>query len=322
MKRSPFKLALIQIAMLFFAASCGGGGSSDPQSNSGEVPDNTASEGVLIDPVRTDPDYAPGQEAHYIVEGIEPARNRLVLFIGGSYSVPGSYYLFCDYAAEIGFDVISLSYPNGVAAAPLGSSPDRFVFDHYRDEVCFGNPVSDVVAVGPLDSIYTRTVKLLQYLASSDPDGNWEQYLTAEDTPEWSRIIVAGHSQGSGHACYLAKAFPVLRVLMFSGPNDYGTFFDAPAPWLSGDGLTSVSAQFALLHSHDEMVSFLYQVENLRDLGLLNADELPVEADKETRPFNGAHALRIDIPAISNHNAPIGGNPLLPGIWEYMLGVE
>ena len=78
-------------------------------------------------------------------------------------------------------------------------------FNKYRQEVCYGTPLSIEVAVDTLNSIYTRTVKLLNYLNITYPTQNWNQYLINPTTLDWSKITVGGHSQGGGHACYFAK---------------------------------------------------------------------------------------------------------------------
>ena len=245
--------------------------------------------------------------------------NKLLLFIGGSFSTPENYSIICDYSATIGLDVISLSYPNNIPAATLGSSSDQFVFDNYRDEICFGNPVSDAVDVNALNSIQTRAIKLLEYLHLEYPEQNWNQYLTASNTLRWNKIIVSGHSQGSGHACYLGKKNLVDRVVMFSGPNDYSTFYNEPANWISEIGDTPLDKQFSLLHTQDQIVEFSNQVEILRSLGLLSSTETPILADDLITPYSNSNTLSLNISAISNHNSPIGNNSILPEIWKYFF---
>jgi hypothetical protein len=274
---------------------------------------------VLVPPNQVDVNYPATDESHYVVRNTKTHLNKLFLFIGGSFSIPKNYNLVCDHAATIGLDVISLSYPNNVAAAPLGSSSDLFIFDNYRDEVCFGNPVSNVVSVDILNSIVTRATKLLNYLKNVYPDQNWGQYLTASNTIQWSKVIVAGHSQGSGHACYLGKKNLVDRVVMFSGPNDYSSFYNAAANWLTQSGQTPLSKQYVLLHTQDEIVPYSNQLVNLRGLGLLAAAQNPLLADNLAAPYSGAHALSLNIAAISNHNSTIGANSILPAIWTYMF---
>jgi hypothetical protein len=284
-------------------------------------PDNTVTQNisVLVTPSQTDANYASAEESHYVVRNSKTHVNKLFLFIGGSYSVPKNYNVVCDHAATIGLDVINLSYPNGVAAAPLGTSSDQLIFDNYRDEVCFGNQVSNEVSVNLLNCINTRAIKLLQYLRTTYPDQNWGQYLTTTNTLQWSKIIVSGHSQGSGHACYFGKKNLVDRVVMLSGLNDYSAYFKVPANWLTKNGQTPINKQFALLHAQDEIVPFNNQVANLRGLGLLAATQNPTMVDNLAAPYSNARSLSVNIPALSNHNSTVGNNSILPNIWTYMF---
>lgn len=285
------------------------------------VIDNTVGQNVsvLIQPNQTDQNYASTDQSHYVVRNTKKHLNKLLLFIGGSFSVPKDYNLVCDHSATMGLDVISLSYPNNVATAPLGASSDLYIFDNYRDELCFGNQVSHVVSVDVLNCIYTRATKLLLFLKATYPDQNWGQYITPSNTIAWNKVIVAGHSQGSGHACYLGKTNLVDRVVMFSGPNDFSTHFNAPANWLIQTGQTPLTKHFSLLHTQDEIVPFANQVANLKGLGLLTTSQSPTLADNLAAPYSNARSLSLNIPAISYHNSPIGANSKLPDIWTYLF---
>jgi hypothetical protein len=271
-----------------------------------------------VRPNQTDINYSSAQDSNYVVRNTSTQINSLVLFLGGSYSSPDDYSIFCQYPATLGFDVISLSYPNSVATAPLGASSDSLVFNKYRQEVCFGTALSTAVSVDTLNSIYTRTLKLIQYLNTTKPSQNWGQYLLTSTTLDWSKIIVSGHSQGSGHACYLGKNFPVKRVLMFSGPNDFSTFFNNSANWLRKSGLTPTINHFAFLHIQDEIVPYVNQKANLTGLGMLAAD-VPTLIDNLSYPYSNSHFLYTNIPAISYHASTIGANTILPPVWNYML---
>jgi pimeloyl-ACP methyl ester carboxylesterase len=271
-----------------------------------------------VKPIQTDINYSAIEDSNYVVRNITTNLNKLVLFIGGSYSSPKDYSLFCQYPASIGFDVISLKYPNNVAAFSAGTSSDSLVFNKYRQELCFGTPTTTLLAVDTLNSIYTRTLKLIQYLAFTYPSQNWGQYLATPTTLDWSKIIVSGHSQGSGHACYLAKYFPVERLLMFSGPNDYSTYYNRPANWLRQSGITPIIKYFNFLHIQDEIVPFNYQFSNIKALGMLQADDTTI-VDGLSIPFSNSHCLYTNIPAVSYHNSTIGAYPALPMVWNYML---
>jgi hypothetical protein len=302
------------ILLLLVQFSCGDKSTTDttPAQNSS----------TLVTPKQTDANYSSSDLEHYVVRNNKTHLNKLLLFIGGSFSVPKDYNLICDQAATFGLDVISLSYPNDVAAASLGTSTDLLIFDKYRDEICFGNAVSNVVSVDVLNSINIRATKLVLYLKSNFPNENWGQYLNSSNTLQWDKIIVSGHSQGSGHACYLAKKNSVERVVMLSGPNDYSTNFSAPGNWLTVSGLTPITKHFALLHTKDEIVPFDYQVANLKGLGLLTAAQSPTLVDNLASPYNNAKALSLNIPANSYHSSSVGANAILPNVWKYMFTVS
>ena len=225
------------------------------------------------------------------------------------------------HSANLGFDFINLSYPNDVAAASLANSSDSLVFNKYRQELCFGTPVSNDVAVDTLNSIYTRTLKLIQFLDQTYPTENWGQYLSTPNALDWSKIIVGGHSQGSGHAAYLAKQFLVDRVLLFSGPNDYSNTFSTSANWLRQAGNTSSTRHFAYLSLNDEIVSFSKQFANISGLGLLVNDDT-THVDNTSSPYGTSKCLyTTQSPGIVilNHNVPIKLSTINQEVWTYML---
>jgi len=307
---------LIKLLLIVLLISCG---------KEDEIPtDNSIDKNVslLVQPSQTDANYSTSDKSHFVVRNTKNHLNKLMLFIGGSFSSPDNYTFISEHAASIGFDLISISYPNNIPAASLASSDDQFAFDNYRDEICFGNQVSNAVSVDDLNSINTRTLKLIQYLHNTFPEQNWNKYLTASNNLDWEKIVIAGHSQGAGHACYIGKKRLADRIVMFSGPNDYSTYFDRPANWLSEDGITELSKQYALLHINDEIISYDFQVLNLKELGILTSSEEPFLVDDLSPPYNDKNVLALNIPAFSNHNSTIGGNTKLPSIWTYLLTSE
>ncbi|GIV33215.1 MAG: hypothetical protein KatS3mg031_0750 [Chitinophagales bacterium] len=300
--------------ILFFLGSCAGNASGQIQS-------------FFVKPSATDVAYAE-QDSHLVVYNNTLRIHKLLLFIGGTFSSPKHYAYFAGYAASLGFDVISLTYPNSVLTTLLAGSSDSLAFNKFRQEICFGTPLSPWVNVDSLNSIYTRTVKLLRYLDSAYPAHNWAQYLSAPDSPDWSQIILSGHSQGSGHACYLSKLYAAERVVMFSGPNDYSTYYSRPAPWLSEQGQTPAGRYYVFLHLQDEIVPFERQYANIAALGMLIADDTTC-IDQLTPPFLNSHCLYSNSTISgSPHNAPViypdtpldnQGNPLFGAVWRYML---
>lgn len=282
----------------------------------------------FVMPNQTDANYAV-QDSHLITRNQTARNNKLFLFFGGSFSSPKDYGLINRVAAGLGYDAISLSYPNDVGVNPLGTTADSLVFDKFRQEICFGTPLSNFVAVDSFNAIYTRTIKLIQYLAATYPTQNWQQYLATSNTLNWSKIAVSGHSQGAGHAAYLAKYYAVERCALFSGPNDYSVFYNKSGRWLRQAGVTPPNKQFAFLHLQDEIVPFSQQYANVKGLGLLQTID-SVKTDNASPPYGNARCLYSNLPAaisgqyhgstaVAIYTPLNAGNAIFLPVWQYML---
>lgn len=178
------------------------------------------------------------------------SRHRLFLFLPGTNGKASASLKMDSVFARWGFHAISLDYEDSVIAVANAHSLDPTSFGRYRDAIVTGAPVSSKIRVSPANSILNRFTKLLAYLVKQDPDGGWGEYFS-NGKPEWRRIIVAGHSQGAGHAAYIGKMFRVDRVLMFSGPQDYMDNLHRPAPWQAEKSATPPSRFFAFLNLKD-----------------------------------------------------------------------
>jgi hypothetical protein len=274
-----------------------------------------------VKPIQTDVNYAAVQDSHLVVRNTTTNLNKLFLFIGGTGSNTKGYLTISNFAGNLGFDVINLSYPNNVAAASLASSSDSMVFNKYRQEVCYGTPLSSDVTVDTLNCIYSRTVKLINYLNATYPTQNWNQYLINPTTLNWSKISVGGHSQGGGHACYFAKFNNVERSLMFSSPNDYSNYFSKSANWLRTSGVSNMSKHFAYLSLLDEIVPFNDQLTNLQGLGLYPLYDTTY-VDISTSPYSNSHCLYTTQPpglSILYHNSTTKFSSINNSVWTYML---
>ncbi|MES2555663.1 MAG: T9SS type A sorting domain-containing protein [Bacteroidota bacterium] len=274
-----------------------------------------------VKPIQTDINYTAGEDSNLVVRNTTTNINKLFLFIGGTGSNTQHYQTISNFAGNLGYDVINLSYPNAVAAASLANSSDSMAFDNYRQEVCYGTSLSPDVAVDTLNSIYTRTIKLIHYLHATYPSQNWDQYLMNPTTLDWSKIAVGGHSQGSGHACYFAKLNDVERVLMFSGPNDYSNHFSNSANWLRTTSISAMVKHFAYLNVEDEIVAFNKQLTNLQGLGLYPLYDTTY-VDFSSSPYSNSHCLyTAQTPgiAILYHNTTTKFSSINNSVWTYML---
>ncbi|HMT76681.1 MAG TPA: T9SS type A sorting domain-containing protein [Saprospiraceae bacterium] len=276
----------------------------------------------FVKPNQTDLNYAAAQDSSAVSRNTSFQLNKLFLFIGGTGSSSSTDYIALRlHSSILGFDFINLSYPNNVAAASLSNSSDSMAFNKYRQEICFGTPVSDVITIDSLNSIYSRTLKLIQYLDLTYPSQNWGQYLTTPTSLNWSQIIVGGHSQGSGHACYLAKKYLVDRVLMFAGTNDYSDFYSKSANWIRQSGITPVNRFYSYLSLNDEAVSYFKQFEIISGLGMLLNDD-STHVDNLSPPYTNSHCLyTTQSPGLVllNHNVPIKPSIINNNVWTYIL---
>lgn len=243
-----------------------------------------------------------------------PARNRLVLFfVGTGAKATGSEKMDSVFAL-MGYHAISLDYEDNVIAVSCAHSLDSNCFDHYRDAIITGAPVSKKIKVNEANSILNRFRKLLIYLVKHDSAGDWEEF-TRDSEPLWRRIIVAGHSQGAGHAAYLGKMFDVSRVLMFSGPQDYLDDLDIPAPWEGRKGATPPSRFYAFLNLKDPF-NVNHQIAScMKLMELSSPDTAMVVPGKKV--CGDSHILINDIPTKHPHSSTI----LLrfKNVWRYML---
>ncbi|HEX4031037.1 MAG TPA: hypothetical protein VHX20_11780 [Terracidiphilus sp.] len=267
-----------------------------------------------INPSQTDPAIETVHGPHLVLyDPQKMSRHRLLLFLVGTRGKAESSLNMDRAFASWGYHAISLDYEDNVIAVSCAHSLDSNCFGHYRKAIVTGAPVSDKIKVDPANSILNRFQKLLLYLVQHDPAGGWNEFVI-DGQPAWSRILVAGHSQGAGHAAYIGKLFPVDRVLMFSGPQDYLDDLHRPAPWQAEESATRPSRFFSFLNLNDPF-DVQHQIANCMVLMKLSKPEtLMVKPD---RTIHGDHHILVnDFPTRQPH-----GSTLLPqfkNVWKYM----
>lgn len=225
-----------------------------------------------------------GADRHYVSAPGSAAlrKDLLVLFLGGAFSVTDSYTRLTEFAAAVdGFGAINLSYKNNTVVASCGSAVD--CNGNFRGETVFGENTAyapgartwstSVISVPRQDSVINRFVNLIDYLAypptsvtfpaNFPPPSYWSQFVSTDARspyitahfgavyPVWSKIILSGHSLGSGHAAFIATHLPigapVRRVAMFSGPDD-----TTDAAWLGDASATLPMSRFWGLRNANE----------------------------------------------------------------------
>lgn len=197
-------------------------------------------------------------------------RNQLLVFLPGTGGRnAGPPREFSMTAAELGYHVIDLAYPNTISATVCWKESDTACFENFRREIIDGRDISPLIAIGRADSIENRLEKLLYWLEVQEPANGWGGFLAPAGGVDWDKVALAGQSQGGGHAALRAREHKVARVLMFSAPKDYNRQLHKPAPWYR-QGQTPVQRFFALSHIRDKQgCTFSQQLEIFRAMGMV-----------------------------------------------------
>jgi hypothetical protein len=230
---------------------------------------------------------------------------QVLLFLTGTGGKPPGPVDYLRTAVARGYRVVSLSYDDTPAVAQvcygaqLQQDPDCAA--HFREERIYGDAAGAPIVTAPQDAILSRFVKLLEYLASTDPQGGWDAYL-AEGTPVWSRIALSGQSQGGGMAEFIAQRVAVARVIVFSGGWDHSAPGEI-ARWYFAKPATSAQRWFATYNRAEPNASVLPQT--YAALGI---------------PASQTFAL--DKPPVGGELAHVDGirNPAYRDLWITMLG--
>jgi len=258
-------------------------------------------ETIAVNPSQTDPQIQPvhGEHTAYIDRAAPPV-NKLLLMIVGTGAAANHNIPFCRFAASMGYHVICIDYKNTVITTVCSNSKDSACFNEFRQEIIFGEPVSPLVEVDSANSIYHRVYALLLYLSGKFPEQGWQQYTKGKSI-QWPKIIVAGHSQGAGHAAYLGKKFPVNRVLIFAGPQDFLVQFNKPAGWVFQKSITSPSKYFAFLHLQDP---FDFKKQLAGCMALLQSVKADTVFVQPLRPvIKSGHILVTNIETTNAHES-------------------
>jgi hypothetical protein len=309
-------------------AACGGGDGSEPA-------DRPVSVERDILPLDTDAAITTDLERHVAINPSPSAaaRQRLFVMLPGTGGVPALYRLVVREGAARGYHTIGLNYPNGVAVGTLcQGDPDPDCHGKVRREVILGESTSPLVNVGAADSLVNRLRKLIIHLAALAPAEGWGQYLVGGE-PDWSRITVAGHSQGGGHAGYMTRLFALDRAVYFAAPADWRAEANLPATWMTDlPAATGASRQYGFQHVDDALVPLPVAAANWRALGL-SAFGATFSVDGATSPFGGSHQLstaaapRDGLGVSPTHGAPVldeatprtdSGAPLFAPVWAYL----
>jgi hypothetical protein len=203
-----------------------------------------------------------GQNANrlnYALEPAESARRTLVVLLNGSGSTPSELTIdpsrnLLTAAVESGNHVLAVAYRSDVSLIRIcGGRPE--CYGPSRQTLVAGvlTPGADssLADIREDEGIVARIEQALRTLINRRPQGGWDAFVTGaaagpvSDRIAWQRAIVAGHSQGGGHAAYLGKLFPLMRVVQFSSTCDAPA--GVPAPWTAAQSPWATSPATAFV---------------------------------------------------------------------------
>ena len=282
-------------------------------------------------PSTTDPDITTANDPHVAVNPVPtvPAKGKLFVFFPGTGAVPTMQQLVLGTAASRGYHAIGLTYPNPTAVGVLcADDTDAECFWDVRREVITGVNTSLRIQITPANAIVNRLEKLLLHLDARFPTERWAQFLTSGRI-DWSKVTLAGHSQGGGHVGVLAKLVALDRAVYFSSPADWRQVANTPATWLSRPNVTAASRQYAFIHEQDQLVPVAEARANWLALGL-GAFGAVTSVDGALAPYGNSHQLTTratPLLAGSFHGATVvdaatprttAGTPVYAPVWEYL----
>ena len=187
---------------------------------------------------------------------------RLVVFLSGTGAYPRKYMRLLRSAQSAGNFVLGLSYlsqPFPVSQSNIwclqkSINNSTNCNTEMHEHVLFGESSSEVR--GGSDNIwhvgteYTVCSVLERVLHSIEWGNKFLKYGNGSRESyniDWNKIIISGHSQGSGHAAYLSLKKNIPAVL-FSGPQDCSSCSQPWLRWMSNQNIT----RRAMFHVHEE----------------------------------------------------------------------
>jgi hypothetical protein len=170
--------------------------------------------------------------------GADDHSTPLLLFLPGHGAKVDDYTQFLTEAASRRYFVIGLAYRNGqsiqnmcgywadCASYLLQQNVDKNTYNGFYS--C-GLSHDDAAKAADNNAINPRLGKFLRHLQDGHVANHfqWMQYYNYDtDRVNWSRIVIAGHSEGGSTATWITKNKPVIAGITFEAP--YSNLDNAP----------------------------------------------------------------------------------------------
>jgi hypothetical protein len=316
---------------------------SDDESESEKIPTHQSDQKDINDGAYHEYEITPnitdanikdtGNNQFAYLDNRATSNNSLLIFFGGTGSSPSQYHTFCRTASSLGYHVLNLDYLNTIPGTVCRSDENADCYGKYHREMWLGDDTSEKVSVNESNALTNRIVKFLYYLNSAHPEQRWSDYIQ-DGALNYASIILAGHSQGGGHATFIGYNVRVKRVISFAAPNDYDPEADHAASWLLQVPATPIENFYIMNHHRDEIVSPAEQYRIAEEMHLL--DPVDTVHLSQSMQIYDSHVLISDFEP--NKNATIGrlkhnsmivdaiipeaeaGQTILAA-WKFLLGI-
>jgi hypothetical protein len=184
-----------------------------------------------------------------------------------------------------------------------------------RLEAATGEDFSPLVNIPKPDGMMERSLQFVKWLATENPEGKWEQFITADGSGlRWEKVIMSGISHGSTTAARFAMHQKVDRVVMFSGPRDN------TENWQGGTSATASNRFFGFSHVLDGGWVADHYCRSWQLLKMHNHGPI-VNVDAATPPYGNTRRLITNIDVKNNsgraHTIVVPGSKDTMGQWVY-----
>ncbi|MFK8111124.1 MAG: hypothetical protein AB8B91_02930 [Rubripirellula sp.] len=246
------------------------------------------------------PNGKPADVQHASVDTRVPAKGQLVIWL------MGHNQRLMDRVTSYGLHAIRVHYANRWFSICCQEKP---VGEHCRGnirlEAATGEDFSDQVTIPKPDGMAERAFQFVKWLSKNHPQGNWQQFLTADGSGlKWDKVIVAGSSHGSTTASRFGKHQKVARVVAFCGPRDQHQ------TWQALPSATPANRYFGFSHVLDGGWTGDHYCRSWELLGL-NKFGAIVNVDKAKPPYSNTRRLITDFDV--GGDAKVAHSSVLPG---------
>jgi hypothetical protein len=291
------------------------------QASAAPVPELADGIVYAISPSEADP-----QVTRFVADNLVVFKNsvakdaNLLVFFPPTGGTPANSWPFIEVAANAGYRVIGLEYDNAISVPQVcGKNPDPACSDRFRQKRVFGDDDTKDIDDLPAESIVARLTKLLEYLDAHHLDEGWGRYLV-KGKPNWSRIAVAGHSQGGGMAPFIAKKHKVARVIILSGAWDRVEATKEWAPWITAPSATPLDRWFAAYHQKESRAEAMQAAYVALKIPPDHVRVMTLEPKPGSgmNPRADLYHGSMDSPRLTPVDAR--GDPAYAADWAFMLG--